>query len=101
MIGNNTAETKDLIENGVTSLLSEDRDTDDPVRQLERAMEYKEKAGEIVAKGRKFIVGNRTVELNARKTNALYPDVIGGGAPAEVIAFAVYAMAFHEGRGCA
>ena len=102
VIGNNTAGTKDLIEDGVTGLLYEDRNIDDLVQKIEYALEHKEEVRKIAAEGRRFMAENMTAEMNAEKINDLYHEVIGGGkAQDEIIILAVYAMAFRERRACA
>ena len=102
VIGNNTAGTKDLIEDVVTGLLYEDRNIDDLVQKIEYALEHKDEVRMIAANGRKYMAENMTAELNAEKINDLYHEVIGGGkAQAEIIILAVYAMAFRERRACA
>lgn len=102
VIGNNTAGTKDLIEDGVTGLLYEDRNIDDLVQKIEYALEHKDEARTIAANGRKYMAENMTAEMNAEKINDLYHEVIGGGsAQDEIIILAVYAMTFRERRACA
>ena len=89
VIGANTAGTADLIDDGVTGYLFENGDAEALAARIEFALANREQARAVARAGQAHMLQNMTAEANAAKVNALYAEVLRGGAlQADVIAFA-------------
>jgi len=70
---------EDVIEDGVNGILVEPNDVDDLVKKIELLLSDRKRAEQIGQAGRKLVLENYTWAENARKTIALYKEVLGDG----------------------